>query len=559
MPASSLLVPPALLAAAVLLGWGLGAAEIRVGRWPAAAGAWLSLAAMLAIWFGSGRTILELNLPGSLSGAPLSLRLGPIAVTFGLCVLLAAALLLTFQERSWSEAALGALATCASLLATESGSVLLTALMVGTCASLVLLALLREQARATPGYWFALTAAGLLLLWAATVLDVTGGTSVYSAAPVTALRVPVFTLLAAAGLLCSGLLPIRTWVSEVWRRPRLQAGTLAVALVVPLGLLLLVRAYELGAGHWPASWLNPVLAAEGVAVALGAALRAQAARTRRGFLSEAVPLSAGMTLLSLSLGTPFSVSAATVGLVGSALLAGLLPVLPPTRRPIAVLGIAIAAGMPPAVIFAGRLLAIQAAIEVGGLLGFLGLAAAAAWLLGLAAAARALRLPDREDWVGDRVGSQTALVIAVLGGVGVGALEALLATPMASEAIPATASSVSGGYLAVVTPAGGWPAVTLAGPLLALAAAAVLLYRVLSRRWPGLTLVGGPSTQPPPPLLRLRSPAVAERLAAAVASVRLPAEYRSLFRPQAIEAAMAASRPWLWAATTAALVLAVTR
>src|ERR687885_296233 len=115
MPAASLLVPPALLAAAAALSWGLGLAGARVGRWLAACGAWRALATV------------------------------------------------------------------------ESGSALLTALALGACAGLVLLALLQEQARAAPGYWFALTVAALLLLWAAAVLEETGGTSVYSAAPVTAL------------------------------------------------------------------------------------------------------------------------------------------------------------------------------------------------------------------------------------------------------------------------------------------------------------------------------------------------------------------------------------
>lgn len=556
MAAASLLVPPALLAAAAVLTWGLGLAGVRVGRWLAAAGAWLSLAALLGIWGGSGRAILELNLSPTLGEAPLSLRLGPVAAAFGLFVLLPSALLLTFQERSWQESGIAALAACASVATTEAGSALLTALTLGACASLVLLALLQEQARAAPGYWFGLTVVGLLLLWAGAVLDVTGGTSVYSAAPVTALRVPVFVLVAAAGVLCAGLVPARTWVSEVWRRPRLQAGTLAVALVVPLGFMLLVRAYELGAGRWPSPWLNLAMAALGTATAAAAALRAQAADSRRGFLAEAVPLSGGLALLGLALGTPFGVIAAAVTLSGSALLAGLVPLLPSTRQPVAVLGLAVAVGVPPALVFAGRLLPLQAAVEAGEPTAFLALAAAGAWLLGIAAAARAVRLPEQEEPSAKRLGMWIGVALALLGGAGLGGLQTLLALPLAVEALGAPASAVSGGYGAVTTPSGGWSALTLGGPLLVLAVAAAFFSRRLWKRWPHLT---GRMTEPPAPFFELPLGGAGDRLADVLGRVKLPPQYRSLLDPAGLEAAMARSRPWFWAAATAALIVAVTR
>src|SRR5207244_13594659 len=63
---------------------------------------------------------------------------------------------------------------------------------------LVLVNLCQEEEGPRTTYWVSLSLAALLLLWAATVLEVTGGTSAYGAAPVTALRVPVFLLLAAA-------------------------------------------------------------------------------------------------------------------------------------------------------------------------------------------------------------------------------------------------------------------------------------------------------------------------------------------------------------------------
>src|SRR3989442_6817154 len=181
MPAASVLVPSVLLAAAAALGWGLERVGVRVSRWPAAAASWLALAFLLASWGAAGRGTLELNLPGTLAGAPLALRLDAIGVAFGLVVLLPTALLFTFQRRSSSEASVAALAASAALLASEAGSLLLTAVALSACGGLVLLALRQEEDdRPTTVYWIPVSVAGLLLLWASTVLEVTGGTSVYS-------------------------------------------------------------------------------------------------------------------------------------------------------------------------------------------------------------------------------------------------------------------------------------------------------------------------------------------------------------------------------------------
>src|SRR5436309_363063 len=140
--------------------------------------------------------------------------------------------------------------------------------------------------------------------WAAVLLEVTGGTSNYAAVPVTVLGPLLFMLLAVVAVLCSGVLPVGTWVPLIWTRARLEAGSVAVCVLVPLGFLLLVRAYGLGGGRWPDYWLNLALALLGTATALAAALRAQAAVDLRGYLAEAVPVAAGLALLSLSLGTP---------------------------------------------------------------------------------------------------------------------------------------------------------------------------------------------------------------------------------------------------------------
>jgi formate hydrogenlyase subunit 3/multisubunit Na+/H+ antiporter MnhD subunit len=558
MPAASVLAPSALLAAAAAVGWALERLGVPASRWLAAGAAWLALVALLATWWATGRATLELNLPGTVGGAPPALRLDAIGVAFGLVVLLPTALLFTFQRRGPAEASVAALAASASLLVSAAGSLLLTAVALGTCASLVLVALRQEEDRPATAYLVSLSVAGLLLLWAGVVLELTGGTSVYSAAPVTALRVPVFLLLAGAGLLCSGLLPWPSWLPAMWDRERLEAGPLAIALLGPIGFLLLSRAYLLGAGHWPSPVLNLALGAVGVAAAAAAALRAQAAAGRLAFLGEAVPLGGGLALLALSLGTPFGVSAALLTLAGSALIVGLAPLLPAGRWPPAVLGAAVILGVPPALIFGGRLLAIQAAAEAGDAFGFLGLLGAASWLLALAAAARlpALSSGGEEERAGDRFGVYAVLVLALAGGLAAGVLETLLGLPLAAEVVGAPGAAVSGGYFAVVSASGGWAAFTLGVPLTLLAVAVAVLSRPAWIRWAARPVAVMPA---PAPLVRLPAWPLRRRAKRAAGGVQLPANYRDLLRPSTLEAAAAASPPWVWGAITLALIVIVTR
>src|SRR5258708_5063361 len=101
-----------------------------------------------------------------------------------------------------------------------------------------------------PG-WGMLLAAWLALSWAGAILQILGGTASYAAVPVSALTVPVFSLIAFAGLMASGLVPWRSWPAQVWSRPSLRAAGLLVATLYPLGLYLLVPAYDIGGGRYP--------------------------------------------------------------------------------------------------------------------------------------------------------------------------------------------------------------------------------------------------------------------------------------------------------------------
>src|ERR1700676_4604124 len=298
MPSIALLAPVLLplVAAGVITVFGLSGfnlCPLAVG-----AGAWAAVLALLVLWLPL-RSTQELSLGQLGFASAFQLRLDAVAFAFGLIVLVPAALVLTLQRRTWQEAALGALGVATAMAAIEAGGVVLTALAGGTAATLAIIQLDGEDIRAPRPRWSMLLAAWLSLSSAGVILQVRSGTAAYSAVPVSALTAPVFALIAFAGVLASGLVPWRSWPAQVWSRPSLRAAGLVVATLYPLGFYLLVRAYELGDGSYPHVAFNAVLASWGVVVALGAAVRAQAATTRRGFLGEVIPGMGGFALMTV--------------------------------------------------------------------------------------------------------------------------------------------------------------------------------------------------------------------------------------------------------------------
>jgi len=154
----------------------------------------------------------------------------------------------------------------------------LSATGLAATATLALALLRRREPLTTLRHaWVALTVAWLLLLWTAALFEVAGGTSAYGATPVTAMRVPVFIVLALSTLVGAGLVPWRSWVPQVLTDCTPDSAALAVAVLVPLSLYPLARAYAIGAGEWPSAALNVAVSAVGAATAIGAAVRAQAA------------------------------------------------------------------------------------------------------------------------------------------------------------------------------------------------------------------------------------------------------------------------------------------
>ncbi|HZV52120.1 MAG TPA: hypothetical protein VFD49_20440 [Candidatus Dormibacteraeota bacterium] len=576
MPLAAMLAPPAILAVAAILSWSLGRAGAGAGRIVCVPAAWLATGVEIAGWWGGGRVPLELTVPIGLAGAPLGLKLDGSIFVLQTITLLALALLVTFQPRDPGRAALASLVGSVALGTLAASSLTLTAFGLSACAGLVRTALAWDERTAVGAVWGTLSLAWIVLLWAAVILEVIGGTSVYSAVPVTALQAPIFLLLTAAALLCAGALPWRTWVSLVWARERPAAGSLAVAVLVPLGFSLLLRAYALGAGQWPGGWLHPLLAGLGASTALAAAGRAQAAGSLRAVRAEAVPLGAGLTLMGLALGTPLGVAAAVLSLGGLGLVAGVAPLLP-EEGPIASIGDALAFGAPPALVFGGWLLCVQAALEAGPVTGLMGLAGVFAWLTGLAAVVRATWLPAPvAARPGSPAGFASGVGLLLAGGVGLGGLATLVAVPVASDLVPpgshgAAVSYLGGGAIGVTVPSGGWPAGALGGAAAIVGVVLLAIVGLLRRpgreparspsggdgerahgRWSVPALEVRPLIEPPWRGLRDRSVARLQRL-------RVPSQYRSLVRPNAVAVAATRSRPWFWALVTLALALVVTR
>lgn len=543
------LVPPGLLLLAALLTLLLHALRLPGGRALTAAGCVASGGAALAVWLAGGRNPVELVTPGSVAGTTFGLRLDALSLTILLCVLAPSAMLLAAQRRTAGQAGVACLAVAVAAVSSEADRLLLAVAALATCFSLLALAAggLRDATRDS-GFgtvWIWLAAATLLLLAAAVTVELAGGTSAYNAAPVLALTLPAFLLIAGGVAAAAGLLPWRPWSVAVWRSGAPDSGGLAIGLVPPLALLLLARCYNLGAGHWPAGWLNPALALLGVAVAAGAALRAQAATEQSGLLAELTPFNLGTALLALALGTQSGVAAALAVLAGSALVSGVGPLLPATPRRLAVLSLLLAAGAPPAILFGARVLVLQTALDSGGPGALFALAEVAAWLVLIAGAARALRLPPAREEPGGAApvtAAWLALAAGLLLGLSLGLFQAGVALIAATELIPAaspgsTAASQASGL--------GWEPLLLGLPLAALLLAALL---IRARSQPALA-------SPPPPLLWLPGwPAGPPRLIRPA----LPEDYRSLFDFPAHARALG-RRPWLGVALTLGTAVIVAR
>jgi hypothetical protein len=236
------------------------------------------------------------------------------------------------------------------------------------------------------------------------------------------------------------------------------------------------------------------------------------------------------------------------------LLTAVLPLLSARRGVPLLFALAIAAGAPPSLVFAARLLDVQAALETGEVPAFLALAAVLAWVWSLAGAARAMRLPSLGTEPAGSAPAAVALTAFVLAaGAGAGVFATTLAIPAAAEVMTFPRSALTGGSAALVTAAGAWPAMALASPLLV---AAALLLAVV-RPEPSVEPAGAGAA--PRPYFTIPGASLPGRARAFIASLRLPQEYRTLIDPAAMEASARKGEPWFWIAAVGVLALVVTR
>ena len=549
MPSAVVLSPVVLPLAAAAFITALGAARIGVSRVAAAAGAWAAVIALLAVWIPV-RSTQELVLGQFGFGSSFDVRIDAVAFAFGLMVAAPAALLLTLQPRSWQESAVSMLALAASLATIEAGGIVLTAMAGGTAATLVIVLLDSEDPQSRRPGWAALLAGWLALAWVGVLLQVRSGTAVFNAVPVSAVTAPIFALLAASAIVASGLFPWAAWPSRLWSRPSTAAAGIALATLYPLGIYLLVRGYELGDGHYPAPAFNVVLGLAGAAVALGAALRAQSARSRRDYLTEVVPFFGGFALMSIGIGTPLGLVSGLVLLATASALIACLAVLPDGARVPSLVTVAAAAGLPPGLAFGASVIGIESTFEAGDFLGLVGILAMASWAIWIVASARAVGLAPEESGspaAYPRVAAAIAS-LTIVAGPALAALKAGFADPVAADVMRPAAGTLATRLTEVVTTTTVLPALSLFLPLLVIGAVA----------YPG---IGASHVTPEtrPAVLHFAAPRWWVQAREVALAARVPEQYRSLVNPRQLELAAGKGRPFLWLAALVALAFAVTR
>jgi formate hydrogenlyase subunit 3/multisubunit Na+/H+ antiporter MnhD subunit len=546
MPAALLLLPVALLA----LGAVLAFVAPGSGRFIGTLAAWAALVTLIAIWIPQ-RTPLDLAVGELGAGIRLAIRLDAVSFAFGLFVLVPAALLLTFTSSPSPPLIL--LATAASFFTLMASGLILAAF--GWGATLLLVAVLLQAGGEAKPMTTRLRDQGALLslLWAGAAIYSRGGTDQYAAIPVAVLQPQIFALVAIASLLASGIVPWKSWPASVWERLRPETAAPATALLFFTGFYFLVRMYQAGGGHYPSPHFNVLLAAAGTACALAASLRAQAASTRRAYLGETLPIAGGFALLALALGTPLGVAAAIGTLAAASLLCALLPLVSAEALTGPVLAaLLVSVGLPPTAVFATRLLDVQAAVEANEVTGYLGLAAMAAWVIGIAAAARAVRLNPRKEAEpgGTRLGAVVLVALLAAGGAGLGALQSTIAIPAAATVLSFPDTALTGGLYATDAASGSWPAVALGGLL----AVAVVVLGFAGRRFGVAAL---PAADPAP-FFAPRWRSLPDRLGELADALELPVEFR-VTGWKRVDLALTRGSIWLWIVLFAVLAIVVTR
>lgn len=551
MPGVLILLPPALLVVGGLLTWVMPSLGVQP-RIPGVAATWAALAALVGTWFAVGRLPTTLGVVLRAVTLPPLVQLDATVFAAGVILLSAVALLVTLRPvpaAGTVVSGLGTLATACALLAIEAGSLALLAVSVGAACLLLIAAHRDEGGRLLGGLRPALMVATLALLGAAAVVLAGGGTTVYSAVPVAAFSGPPFLLVVAAAACLCGLMPWPCWVSECLGRSRDGASGMTLVLLTPVGLFLLLQTTQLGAGTWPAGTLRVIVPIWAALSLIAAGLRAQAAHTRRRVLRELALMQVAVAAIALSLASRLGIAAGITGLA-AATLGQLTSLILPTGGRLGILGGALGAAVPPGLAFAALALTAEASLQVGGAGQLLVLVLGGAFVLGLAAVARASRLAVGPG--GTLPAGVVAIAVALASGALIGPFQLAIALPAAAEVMPNPTApaplTVTAGDIVGAT--GGWGALALGGLALIFAAALPLTTHAVR---------ADSMVEPePPPFLSLPAPTPADGLRRLAARLRLTAAGwdRALER---LQSASERGTIWLWAAIAFVLAIVVTR
>jgi len=225
--------------------------------------------------------------------------------------------------------------------------------------------------------------------------------------------------------------------------------------------------------------------------------------------------------------------------------------LPDRAGPATLLAIAAAVGLPPGLAFGARVVGLEATFEAGDFLGLIGIAASAAWVVSMVAAARAIGLPAGRGHPSSETFPRASMAVAALilvAGPALPLVTSALALPAQAEVMPATAGSIGGSLVSIITVQAELPALYLFAPLLLIGAIAY-----------GISGSLGAKGHSRPPLFAMPAAGAFERARRAVRSATVPEQYRSILNPQSLERAAAGGRPIMWVAAVVALAYAVTR
>jgi len=255
--------------------------------------------------------------------------------------------------------------------------------------------------------------------------------------------------------------------------------------------------------------------------------------------------------MGISLGTPLGLVAGMATLVVAAVLAACLPLLPDRAGTASLVAIAAAAGLPPGLAFGVRVIGLEATFEAGNLMGLLGIAGAATWIVSIIGAARAIGLPAGRGHPASETAPRVAMGLAaatVVAGPALGLVLEILAMPALNDVMPAGTGVPAAGLTSVVTISTVLPALALFTP--------VLLLAVVAYIGVGPPLV---RAQPRPALFPLPATQLIGRVREQLRTATVPDQYRSLVDLRALEAAATGGGPLLWLAALVALAFAVTR